>query len=327
MSTSHSTGADQPPAAKPDKRDEIEENVEGQQRSGYEAKPGDTSQNGRHAGQPERSERSAGGSALSVEEISVVPCEDEPSRSAATDGRTSPGRRWAGVTAASEEDNEVASQDSYHSLGVGCSGEGGSSRRAPESEHDDTISAVQDMFNYLWVKQVPSYLSTMVFNPKSLKFSVCGVEPKLNAWFPDRIEFWRGEGSVLAWRNLIVSQFALVIAFAVWLMWSIIVVHVQSVHDRDPTRFSFGFDEHDTRRYNSQLYLLPALSGLSGGTFRITNSFMIMPVGGRVTIMMTTILLLLPCILAACELSRPEPQLWVLAAGAMLSGIIQIPSP
>ena len=180
-------------------------------------------------------------------------------------------------------------------------------------------SYVQEMINYLLVRQRVAGDST-VFNPKSLAFS-CSPEPKLNAWFPDRVDFWRTEGSILAWRNLIVSQLNLMLAFAVWLMWSILVVRIQKAHDADETRFRFDHLASDSCAYKSRLYLLPALAGLSGGTFRITNSFMIMPVGGRVTITMTTSLLILPCVVAAWELSRPDPTLWVLAIAAMLSGI------
>ena len=163
----------------------------------------------------------------------------------------------------------------------------------------------------------------MVFNPKSLAFSWWGVEPKLNAWFPDRIDFWRAEGRVIAWRNLVISQLNLMVGFAVWLMWSIIVLRIQKVHDAEPTKFAFGSDpeEQDQRIYQSRLYLLPALAGLSGGTFRITNSFIILPVGGRTTIAITTLLLVVPCALTAWELSRDDPEMTVLAIAAMLSGI------
>ena len=101
----------------------------------------------------------------------------------------------------------------------------------------------------------------------------------------------------------------------------LLVVRIQKAHDADQTRFRFDHLASDSCAYKSRLYLLPALAGLSGGTFRITNSFMIMPVGGRVTITMTTSLLILPCVVASWELSRPDPTLWVLAIAAMLSGI------
>ena len=185
------------------------------------------------------------------------------------------------------------------------------------SERADVIA--EQLYDVLRQQVLP--VETMVFNPRSLKFSWRGVEPKLNAWFPDRIDFWRAEGRVIAWRNLFVSQLNLMVGFAVWLMWSIIVVRIQKVHDLDPEKFSFGETGDSTRNYNSQLYLLPALAGLSGGTFRITNSFIILPVGGRVAICMTTLLLIVPCALAAWELGQRNPTLEVLAAAAMLSGI------
>jgi len=193
-----------------------------------------------------------------------------------------------------------------------------------EIVHSPAVHSMGFMIEQLndMLQQDVSHAEAMVFNPKSLKFTFWNNEPKLNAWFPDRIDFWRAEGRAIAWRNLVVSQLNLMVGFAVWLMWSIIVVRIQIAHDADPTKFNFGFDQMgDQELYNSQLYLLPALAGLSGGTFRITNSFMILPVGGRVTITMTTVLLMLPCALSSWELSRDDPQLSTLAVAAMLSGI------
>ena len=55
----------------------------------------------------------------------------------------------------------------------------------------------------------------------------------------------------------------------------------------------------NAKEYKSLLYTLPSIAGLAGGTFRIPNSFMIMPIGGRVVICMTTLLLAIPCIVSS----------------------------
>jgi len=193
---------------------------------------------------------------------------------------------------------------------------------------DGEAVAVEELYQVLVVEELLEVLKAraapgdvILFNPRSLAFSWRGVEPKLNAWFPDRFDFWRAEGRVIAWRNLIVSQLNLTVCFAVWLMWSIIVLRIQRVHDIDPTKFAFGFSSNEERRYQSRLYMLPAFAGLSGGTFRISNSFLILPIGGRTVISLTTMLLILPCALAAWELSRDDPSLLTLSAAALLSGI------
>ena len=68
-------------------------------------------------------------------------------------------------------------------------------------------------------------------------------------------------------------------------------------------------------------YLLPSLAGLAGGAFRIVNSFVILPIGGRMTSMLTSLMLIVPCSLASWELSLPQPRFLVLAVAAMLSGL------
>ena len=171
-----------------------------------------------------------------------------------------------------------------------------------------------------------------VNNPGSLAFSLTKQSaPKLSAWFPERAHFWRTEGHAIAWRNLWVSQCNLTLGFAVWLMWSTLAVRIQQIHDLDPTQFTFGLGSSSTGgetdietqkvKYNAMLYLLPSLAGLAGGAFRLTNSFMVLSTGGRVAIVSTTLMLILPCALATLELQKPDPDLITLAAAAMLSGM------
>ena len=204
-------------------------------------------------------------------------------------------------------------------VALGPSVEGSVHGEAVAVEQLYQVLVVEELYEVLKARAAPG--DVILFNPRSLAFSWRGVEPKLNAWFPDRFDFWRAEGRVIAWRNLIVSQLNLTVCFAVWLMWSIIVLRIQRVHDIDPTKFAFGFSSNEERRYQSRLYMLPAFAGLSGGTFRISNSFLILPIGGRTVISLTTMLLILPCALAAWELSRDDPSLLTLSAAALLSGI------
>jgi nitrate reductase gamma subunit len=82
------------------------------------------------------------------------------------------------------------------------------------------------------------------------------VSPKgrrmlIGRWEPENAAFWSETGSRVAWRNLYCSMPALFLAFAVWMVWSTVVVKLRSV----------GFAFSDT-----QLFWLAALPGLSGDT-------------------------------------------------------------
>ena len=88
----------------------------------------------------------------------------------------------------------------------------------------------------------------------------------LTAWNPEDKEFWARQGKAVATRNLWISIPALFLAFAVWMVWSVVVVNLPNI--------GFAFD-------TNQLFWLAALPGLSGATLRIFYSFMIPIFGGR----------------------------------------------
>ena len=114
----------------------------------------------------------------------------------------------------------------------------------------------------------------------------------------------------------------LLLGFAIWLMWSILVVRIQQVHDKDTSQYRFiEAPDWDDKTYAANLYNLPAIAGLSGGTFRIPNSFMVMPIGGRLVVSMTTLLLAIPCIIAYSELTKPECSYNILVTAAFFSGV------
>jgi len=88
----------------------------------------------------------------------------------------------------------------------------------------------------------------------------------LTDWRPEDEDFWRQRGRAIARRNLSISIPALLLAFAVWMVWSAVVVKLPQVG------FAYGPD---------QLFWLAALPGLSGATLRIFYSFMVPIFGGR----------------------------------------------
>ncbi len=126
------------------------------------------------------------------------------------------------------------------------------------------------------------------------------------AWEPEDKAFWDAKGKRVATRNLWLSMPALFCAFAVWMIWSIITVQMQTLG------FPFRAD---------QLYTLTAVAGLSGATLRIPHSFLIAMANGRNTVAVTTALLLLPCLGAGVALRDPATPYWVFTMLAALSGI------
>jgi NNP family nitrate/nitrite transporter-like MFS transporter len=103
----------------------------------------------------------------------------------------------------------------------------------------------------------------------------------LSIWNPEDTTFWRESGKNVATRNLWISIPALFLAFAVWMVWSVVVVNLPNIG------FAFTTD---------QLFWLAALPGLSGATLRIFYSFMVPIFGGRKWTTLSTASLLIPAI-------------------------------
>ncbi len=101
----------------------------------------------------------------------------------------------------------------------------------------------------------------------------------LTNWNPEDSEFWQKEGKRVARRNLWISIPALLLAFSVWMVWSVVVVNLPNI----------GF-----RFTTNQLFWLAALPGLSGATLRIFYSFMVPIFGGRLWTTLSTASLLIP---------------------------------
>ena len=76
----------------------------------------------------------------------------------------------------------------------------------------------------------------------------------LSRWEPEDASFWESEGKRVATRNLWISIPALLLAFCVWMVWSVVVVNLPNI--------GFKFS-------TNQLFWLAAVPGLSGATLRI----------------------------------------------------------
>jgi len=127
----------------------------------------------------------------------------------------------------------------------------------------------------------------------------------LTDWDPEDQAYWNQKGRRLANRNLIISIPALLLAFAVWMVWSVVVINLPGIG------FNFGTD---------QLFWLAALPGLSGATLRILYSFMIPIFGGRLWTTLSTASLLLPALGIGFAVQDPETPYLVFLVLALLCG-------
>lgn len=145
----------------------------------------------------------------------------------------------------------------------------------------------------------------------------------LSDWNVEDENFWKTIGKPIATKNLWISIPALLLAFAVWIMWSIIATKLKDFG------FNFGMinpsmspDEvaEQLKEINSLYYTLPAIAGLAGATLRIPNSFLISLGGGRNVIFVTTALLLIPAIGVGFALQDVNTPYFTFAIYAALSG-------
>jgi NNP family nitrate/nitrite transporter-like MFS transporter len=145
----------------------------------------------------------------------------------------------------------------------------------------------------------------------------------LENWNVEDLKFWEATGNKIATRNLWISIPALLLAFAVWMMWSIIATKMKAFG------FNFGLitPDMDTaqitdklKEINTLYYTLPAIAGLAGATLRIPNSFLISLSGGRNVIFLTTSLLLIPVIGVGFALQNVNTPYLTFALLAALSG-------
>lgn len=131
-------------------------------------------------------------------------------------------------------------------------------------------------------------------------------------WKVEDKTFWAKVGFRIANRNLWISIPALFLAFATWMMWSIIIVKMQDL--------GFTLGEKDPAVINGMLYSLPAIAGLAGATLRIPNSFLVPFAGGRNVNFFTTACLIIAALGTGIALMSRETPYFIFAVLAVLSG-------
>jgi NNP family nitrate/nitrite transporter-like MFS transporter len=124
-------------------------------------------------------------------------------------------------------------------------------------------------------------------------------------WRPEDPGFWTKTGRAIARRNLWLSIPALLLSFAIWQVWSVVVAKLPQVG------FAFTTD---------QLFWLAALPGISGAVLRVFYSFMVPIFGGRLWTTVTTWSLMIPAVGIGYAVQNPETPYVVLLILALLCG-------
>ncbi|MFZ1726425.1 MAG: MFS transporter [Albidovulum sp.] len=132
------------------------------------------------------------------------------------------------------------------------------------------------------------------------------MQKTLDEWHPEEKGFWDEKGKAIARRNLWISIPALLLAFSVWMVWSMVVARLPAI----------GFDFTP-----GQLFWLAALPGLSGATLRIFYSFMVPIFGGRLWTTLSTASLLLPAMGIGYAVQNPETPYLIFMTLALLCGL------
>jgi NNP family nitrate/nitrite transporter-like MFS transporter len=124
-------------------------------------------------------------------------------------------------------------------------------------------------------------------------------------WRPEDESFWSSRGEAIARRNLWISIASLFLSFAVWMVWSAVVVSLP--------RAGFTYTP-------DQLFWLAAVPGLSGATFRIFYSFMVPIFGGRRWTTIATASLLIPALGIGFAVQSADTPYWLFLLLALLCG-------
>jgi NNP family nitrate/nitrite transporter-like MFS transporter len=127
----------------------------------------------------------------------------------------------------------------------------------------------------------------------------------LEDWRPEDKTFWEQTGQRIARRNLAISIPALLLSFALWMVWSVVVAKLPAIG------FSYTTD---------QLFWLASLPGVSGATLRIFYSFTVPIFGGRLWTTLATWSLMIPAVGIGYAVQNPATPYWIFLVLALLCG-------
>jgi MFS transporter, NNP family, nitrate/nitrite transporter len=157
---------------------------------------------------------------------------------------------------------------------------------------------------YTWIKELPELPEMESIHDPEKHGDV--LSHRLHEWHPDDDSFWGSKGKHIARQNLWISIPCLLLSFAVWMVWSVVVAKLPGI----------GFDYT-----TNQLFWLAAMPGLSGATLRIFYSFMVPIMGGRLWTTLTTASLLIPALGIGYAVQDPQTPYFILLILALLCGL------
>lgn len=129
---------------------------------------------------------------------------------------------------------------------------------------------------------------------------------RINYWNPEDEKFWNAEGKKHAQRNLWISIPALMLAFILWQIWSVVAVRLNDI----------GFNFTD-----EQLFTLAAIPGLVGATLRFVYTFAVGSIGGKNWTVISTGVLAIPAIGIGFAVQNPETPFSMMLLLAALCGL------
>ncbi len=128
----------------------------------------------------------------------------------------------------------------------------------------------------------------------------------LRGWRPNDEKFWQETGRAIAMRNLIFSMPPLLLSFAVWVLWSAVVIELP--------RIGFQFT-------TGELFWLAGAPGISGAALRLLYAFVVPVFGGRNWTVFSTLSLLIPTLWMAFAVQNPGTHYVVFVVIALLCGL------
>jgi len=129
---------------------------------------------------------------------------------------------------------------------------------------------------------------------------------KIMKWEPEDPQFWKEQGSGLAWRTCGITTFSLLFSFATWFVMSAVVVRLPAV--------GFKFT-------SMELFWLAAIPGFASGILRLIHSFFIPVLGTRPVISIATIIKLIPMVWLGFAVQDLNTSFWTFMTIGFLSGM------
>lgn len=126
----------------------------------------------------------------------------------------------------------------------------------------------------------------------------------IDDWRPEDTAFWESTGKAIARRNLIFSILSEHIGFSVWSLWSVFVLFLGD---------DYGFTP-------AQKFLLTTVPTGVGAVLRLPYTFAVAKFGGRNWTILSSLLLLVPCVLAGLVL-EPGVEFSTLLIVAAVAGV------